>query len=168
MGRRQNAKSSHTALENKKFRTTSDVNVFCKTWNFWNLKFTSTRPLTLLNLVIFKSQTEKLSLLTVFSSQLISVPWYHACVLCVRVCACMHACVLCVCVCACVCVHVCVNDVWYRSVSYTFEFFVVCVCVVCVWGGVCLSVWCFVWVVYVSCEHSVHWWVHDKCIQWNC
>ena len=44
-------------------------------------------------------------------------------------------------------------DVWYRSVSYTFEFIVVfvrvCVCV-CGGRGGCLSVWCFVWVVLVG------------------
>ena len=68
-------------------------------------------------------------------------------------------------------------DVWYRSVSYTFEFIVVCVC-----GGGCLSfrmvlcVGCFGGtVLYVcikyhmfrltctSCERSVHWWPYDKC-----
>ena len=39
-------------------------------------------------------------------------------------------------------------DVRYRSVPYTFKVIVVCVCVcVCV---VCLSAWCFVWVVLVG------------------
>ena len=97
---------------------------------------------------------------------------------------CVCVCVVCMCVRAHVCAcALCMRTHTYRSVSYMFELIVVCVfpynalCVtVCVrvwmcvlytfefivfcWRGrggvVCLSVWCFVWVVWVElCRLSV-------------
>ena len=77
-----------------------------------HLEFIPTRPKTLLNPIIFWSQTENLPLLTVFPPQLISVPsfCYSQCVcLCVYVCACVHVCrhaCMRACMCVCVCVHI--------------------------------------------------------------